>query len=149
MNHYKYIVLQIQDLSTSEFVHSIVGEEDFEEQSFILSDNPIQYYVKSDDIEGLLAAKEIMTIATDSIYEVKVMSNEYETDSAGNDVAVMTSVPGYLDNLRFYNWKVIEARESKGIKKHEYLEVKKINKNRFQIIENFTSHSIEEIALYD
>jgi len=148
MNHYKYIVLKIQDMSDGSFVHSAIGTDAYEDQSYFLSDNPIQYYVKSDDIEGLLAAKEIMIAALNSIYEVSTQSEEEELDEDGFEVAVLKKVPVYLDNFMYYNMKVREAANTKKGDKG-YLKIKKIHKNRFQLLENFTSHSMEEIELYD
>jgi len=152
MNHYKWIVIQIQDMSTGDFVHSVRYMEDYEDQSYQLSLNPLQYYVKSDDMEGLLAAKEIMTAAMNSIYEVITMTDEYITDSVGDEIAVLKPTPAYLDNFIYYNMRVKEAKvvkDNKGKAGQEYLKLKKLHKNRFQLIENFTSHVREEIELYE
>lgn len=148
MNHYKYIVIQIQDMSDGAFVRSVRYMEDYEDQTYQLSTNPIQYYVKSDDIEGLLAAKEIMTNAMNSIYEVIVQSDENEIDDEGYEVAKLKQTPAYFDNFLYYNWKIKEASATKKGEKG-YLKIKKIHKNRFQLLENFTSHMMEEIELYD
>ena len=135
-------------MSTGELVHSATGMDDYEDQSYFLSTNPIQYYVKSDDMEGLLAAKEIMTAVMNSIFEVPTQSDKYEIDSDGDEIAIQEQAPAYLDNFLYYNKKVIEASNTKKGDKG-YLKIKKLHKNRFQLLENFTSHSMEEIELYD
>ena len=79
MNHYKWIVLKIQDLSTSEFVRSIIcynGHGYDESELFELSDKPVQYFVDSNDLNGLLSAKDIMESALNNIYEVMAETGE-------------------------------------------------------------------------
>ena len=66
-------------MSTSEFVRSIIcynGHGYDESELFELSDKPVQYFVDSNDLKGLLSAKDIMESALNNIYEVMAETGE-------------------------------------------------------------------------
>lgn len=162
MNHYKWVVLTIQDLSTSELVHSAVScEEDTYAgpETFDLSEKPIQYFVNSDNIEELLRAKEVMLAACNSIYEVTVEDSKTYTDQYGDEIYMTKVVPAYLDNFVAYNRNIRTIKHTATIEKLKkqkkaalnpmiIRELKKIHKNRFQIVENFVGGMPEEIEIF-
>jgi hypothetical protein len=136
MNHYKYIALGIQDLSTGELVHSAVGEEDLE-SVMVLSKAPVEIFVRSDNFEELFRWKKVIENMCNSIYEVNVLEDD--------DITMKLS-PAYLDNLIYYNTKI--ACGVLGGKK-AYTCVKPLPANRFQVIERFTSDQPRRIQFLD
>ena len=162
MNHYKWIVLKIQDLSTSEFVHSATycNGETNDIETYAVSNEPIQYFVNSDDMEELLQAKEIMESACNSIYEAHVEVEETELDEDGFSYFKTKATPVYLDNFFVYNTKtrVLNRKEEIAQKKKQKkappypftnLQVKKIHKNRFQVIQTFEGNKPKLIEMYN
>lgn len=141
MNHYKYITLSILDLSSSELVHSVTSFENTEEGEIIISARPIKYFVNSDNMEELLNAKTIMEELLNNIYEVEIMSDRYDN----KDMCIMKKVPAYYNNLHYYNIKLISIK----CKSEIYKAFKKLNKNRFEVVEEFTNKKPEEIETYD
>ena len=129
MNHYKYIAIQIQDLSTSDLIHS-ASSCNFDIQTdklyFFSSEEPLTLCVLSDDIENLLEAKQIMEEAINNIYNLPTRLKDTKYIKQ-----VVTTVPLYLNNLIVY--------ESTIASHNEWHQGKKLNKNRFQLIQTFVS----------
>ena len=159
MNHYNWIVLKIQDLSTSDFVHSVICNDGYGD-TYTVSEKPLQYFVSSDDMDGLLKAKEIMEAACNSIYEVSTDTDDYETID-GYEEYITKKVPAYFDNFTYYNMTVAETCLKANIAKAKrqkkaapnYYEsspdFKKIFKERFQVYQEFAGGLPTEIELYD
>lgn len=148
MNHYRFIILQIQDLSTSNFIHSVTSYNDMEK--FELSTEPIKYYVDANNLSELLEAKEIMSAVLNSIYEVEALSRTTTELVDGYEEFVMEKTPAYLDNITYYNAKLIFNVSNEATKKaYPEVPIKKINKNRFQIIESFANGKPKVIELFD
>jgi hypothetical protein len=164
MKPYQWIVLKIQDLSTAEFIHSIVDDDysSYEDNVFELSAKPLQYFVPANDFDALFNAKEIMEASLTNIYEVRAVSGEYETikDPDGDYEEQKVEVkPVYLDSFTYYNAGVREhlqtialdkAKKQKKAKPSDPFKfpAKKLPKNRFQIIETFTNDMPQFIRRY-
>ena len=149
MNHNKYITIQIQDLSTSELIHSIASFDEYESGDglFGMSDNPICYCVKSDDMAGLLASKEIMSNIMENIYEVLVEDRKSTTIAAdGYEEYGLRKVPGYMDSLKYYNLMLNPDSDTLKILKAA---IRKLHSNRFQLIEGFSNKKPAPIQLFD
>ena len=142
MNFYKYIVLEIQDMSCGELVKSLAGYEIYA-NNFEASKRPLQYYVNANDLMSLLVAKEIMEAALNSIYEVLLVSDELDS----KDEYMMKPTPVYVDNFVYYNTKVLaellNPNEVPGML------FKKLTKGRFQIVERFTSEPPVPIEVFE
>ena len=145
MNHYKYIALQIQDLSTTDLVHSAVsfcpGNENNGEDYWIVSREPLTICISSNNLQELLEAKQIMEETMNNIYEAAVLTNYTDIIKAYKEFKI-TPAPIYLNNFVYY-----KSKRSAILNKHEPLPAKKLNKNRFQIVQTFVN-KIPDIELY-
>ncbi|MCI4436113.1 MAG: hypothetical protein JHC33_04800 [Ignisphaera sp.] len=159
MNHYKWIVLKIQDLSSSDFIHSVTYPED--EDAYAISAKPMSLFVNADDMEALLRAKEIMEAACNSIYEVLVETADEDEDEDSDRYFATKVMPAYIDNFLVENMKVKELLLANTIQKAKrqkkaapnYYEqsrnFKKIHKNRFQVFQYFEGGDPIEIELFN
>jgi hypothetical protein len=142
MNFYRYIVLEIQDMSSGELVHPISKFNHYD-NSFIRAKRPLQYYVDANNLMSLLSAKEIVTALLNSVYEVLIISEDL--DSQGEYVMKPTAV--YIDNLIYYNTIVIPILTNPATMPEAHF--KKLTKGRFQIVERFTSEQPDHIKIFD
>ena len=89
-----------------------------------------------------------MENACNSIYEVQALIEE----GVEPEDVVEVSVPAYVDNFVVYNHNVNEQKiyeQDRKTKLYWSWKVKKLHKNRFQVIETFSSTKPETIELYD
>ena len=150
MNHYKYISLAIQDLSTCELIHTVTSI-DYDEV-FQLSSLPLKFFVSSDNIESLLRTREIAESMCNSLYELSVAhKTEKELDEYNEQTPKVIKTTAYLDNILVYNISLEAENNAKRNKKKTVIELgfKKINRNRFQVVEEFTSIKPYAIETYD
>lgn len=161
MNHYKWVVFKIQDLSTSECIHSVRGYSDsYNEDCVSVSVKPIQWFVNSDNAEEILKAKEIMEAYCNSIYEVSVETEDTEIINGEEDY-VVKKIPAFLNNTTYYNLtvkdilsaaRVEKAKKQKKAKPFTWESAKnfkKLHKNRFQVIQEFAGGLPSEIEEFD
>ena len=159
MNHYNWIVLKIQDLATSNFVHSVTSSDGYD-ATYTVSEKPLRYFVDADNMEDLLKAKDIMEAICNSIYEVSVDTDEFEMVD-GYEECKLEKRPAYLDNFVYYNMKVKEQNLKAAIEKAKrqkkaapnYYEFspdfKKLPKGRFQVFQEFAGGLPVQIELFD
>jgi hypothetical protein len=156
VNHYNWIVFKIQDLSTSDFVHSITGSDGYD-NTYHISAKPLHYFVNADDMEELLKAKDIMEAACNSIYEVSVDTDEMDDEYD----PILKKVPAYMDNFVHYNMRVKEnnlkakidkAKKNKKAAPNYYEfspDFKKLHKGRFQVYQEFAGGLPIQIELFE
>ncbi len=134
MNYNKYIILSIQDLATSNFIHEVAFSED---DYYILSPTPLMYAVSSHSVSSLIEAKEILDSACNSIYSVPCLQTEELFPSSGSsDEYDVEQTPAYINNFVVYNLiNYSDNYTSSDIVK----QIKKLPKRRFQVVETFAN----------
>jgi hypothetical protein len=133
MNHYKYIVLSIQDMSSGDNVGSV---HDYQ----LLGDyckvsKPMEYCVPSDNMEALLNAKEVLEQAMNSIYMCKHSTNG----------TVFVETPGYITGIDIYN--INKSREESTGSINPTKAFRKLPRGRFQITQIFSSKGRQPISV--
>ena len=142
MNYYKYIVLEIQDMSSGELVKPLI-EFDMYSDNFRADEKPLQYYVDANDLASLLTAKEIMEAALNSIYEVLLCSDEVDKDG----FYIMKPAPVYVDNFIYYNTKIVSKLINPSTATTVHFN--KLTKGRFQIVEHFDNTPPTIVPLFE
>lgn len=142
MNFYRYIVLEIQDMSSGDLVYPISKFNHYD-NGFVLQKRPLQYYVDANNLMSLLSAKEIVTALLNSIYEVLIISEDLDN----KDEYIMKPVSVYIDNLIYYNTIVIPILTNPDTM--PIVHFKKLTKGRFQIVQRFTSEPPDHIKVFD
>jgi hypothetical protein len=133
MNHYKYIVLTLQDMASSDLIGSAYDYEPHGDYCRV--SKPIEYCIPSDDLEELLRAKQIMEDALNCIYMCKVSTNG----------TTFTETPAFVHPFAIYNINLDKLGMDKDITNC----FRKLPKGRFQVSQSFNSKPRQTINIME